>query len=248
MISLIFKIAADAAGFNKTLKTEMPATAKESGKKAGKESGSEFGREFGSQVKGAVLAAVGIGAITAAIRDAVKTARDVADEASRTGLSPEATQELKKASELTGMSEQQLRETAVQAPKEFSALMESVRANSVTLNKGEVGQLTDVGSMATLGKEVLNKLVANLMSAVVASSGTTGSLKAASDLSAGIGGFTGNKTLVNVANSLAGYTDRAYGRLPLMPQDSTQSNTFSSPAGDLVRKLEELKQTMEKKL
>ena len=65
MISLIFKILADATGFNKTLKTDLPATAKEGGKKAGNEAGGSFGKEFGNQVKGAVMAAIGVSAIAA---------------------------------------------------------------------------------------------------------------------------------------------------------------------------------------
>jgi hypothetical protein len=246
MISLLFKILADATGFNKTLKTDMPATAKEAGKTSGKAAGSEFGKEFGSQVKGTILGAIGLGAITAAVREAVNKGAEIAKEAGKLGLTPEATQELQKASEITGLSIQDLQAGAMKAPAEFTALMEDVRRKNLTLSNNETGTLSDVKDMSSLGTGALSKLIAVVGNAVIASSGTTGTLGAISKTAAGLGAFTGNQQLLNSAMFLEGSTDRAFGRLPMMPEDTTAQ--IKSLGGELVRKLEVLNQTMEKKL
>jgi len=246
MISLIFKILADATGFNKTLKTDLPATAKDAGKASGKAAGSEFGKEFGSQVKGTIIGAIGLGAITAAVREAVNKGAEIAKEAGKLGLSPEATQELQKASEITGLSVKDLQAGAMKAPKEFSALMEDVRSNNLTLSNSETGTLSDVKDLSSLGSGALSKLVAVLGNIGIASSGTTGTMGAISKTAAGLGAFTGNRQLLNSAMFLEGATDRAFGRLPGMPEDTTAQ--IKSLGGELVRKLEKLDQTMEKKL
>jgi hypothetical protein len=144
MISLLFKILADAAGFNKVIKTDLPATAKEGGKKAGKEGGSEFGKEFGSQVKGAVMSMIGAGAILGAVKSQIQNAAKLTKEAAREGIPVEAMQELQRAAEATGSSIESLRDAAPEVASEFMALIEAIKASGGIIDAETVKRLSDL--------------------------------------------------------------------------------------------------------
>jgi len=129
MFRLIFKILADAAGFNRTLKTDMPAAAKEGGKRAGHAAGSEMGKVMGAQIKAGIMRYLGAGALLGALTKFATDASEVVKGAMQKGLSTDAFQEMQKAMELTGLSYDELVEKASLAPAEFTKLMETIRAN-----------------------------------------------------------------------------------------------------------------------
>lgn len=247
MISLIFKIAADAAGFNRTLKTEMPATAKAAGKTAGKESGAEFGKEFGNQVKGAVMSVIGISAIAAAIKKAVTDAGEIAKEASAGGIGVEAAQELQRAAKLTGLSVEEVKASATTAPEQFASLMRYVqKTGGPKMGQSDVEQLTSTGDLFS----GIGSAIAIGFSKLSSFAGGA-ALDVASRASYGLGtvaenaGFGGRNSdqLLRAGVMLEGMRDRNYERGFGIAQGST-----STPAGDLVRKLEEINQTMKEKL
>lgn len=247
MISLIFKILADATGFNKTLKTDLPATAKEGGKKAGNEAGGSFGKEFGNQVKGAVMAAIGVSAIAAAIRKSVEDAKDIATEAAKGGISVEAAQELQRASKISGLSVDEIKASATTAPEQFSALMRYVqKTGGPKMGESDVETLTGTGDLFS----GIGSAIAIGFSKVASFAGGAAA-GVASRASYGLGtigesvGLRGNNTdrLLRGGAMLEGMQDRSFERVFGIAQGD-----LKNPTGDLIRKLEELKQTMEKKL
>lgn len=251
MISLLFKILADAAGFNRTMETELPATAKKGGEKAGKEAGGTFGKEFGSQVKGAVLSAIGAGAIVAAIKKTLEEAADIAKESAQGGISVEATQELRRASKLTGLSVEQLKASATTAPQEFSALMRYVqKTGGPALDKADVETLTSAKGVFSGFGDIFSKGVAK------AGSFLGGSLAgAASSVAAGVASAANLQSqVIGVGGPQADQLMRASVMLGQM-RDASFERGFgiaqgSTPnaAGDLLRKLEQIDQTLKEKL
>ncbi len=247
MISLIFKILADAAGFNKALKTEMPATAKEAGKKAGKESGSEFGKEFGNQVKGAVMSVIGVSAIAAAIRKSVEQAKEIAKEASASGVSVEAAQELQRAAKLTGLTVEEVKASAKTAPEQFSNLMRYVqKTGGPKLGQSDVETLTSTGDLFT---GISSAIAIGFSKAASFVGGATLDVAGRASLglgsigqSVGLGGSTTDR-LLRGGVMLENMRDRTYERGFGIAQGD-----LNNPSGALVRKLEELKQVMKEKL
>lgn len=146
MISLLFKILADAAGFNKVIKTDLPATAKEGGKKAGKEGGSEFGKEFGNQVKGAVMSVIGAGAILGAVKTQIQNAAKLTKEAAKQGIPVEAMRELEIAAEAVGMSVDDLRSAAPAVVGQFIELMDAVKASGGIIDEETVKKLSELNA------------------------------------------------------------------------------------------------------
>lgn len=251
MISLLFRILGDATGFNRTMNRDLPAAAKQGGEKAGKEAGGSFGKEFGTQVKGAIMGAIGVGAIAQTIKESIIKAREIAKDAAVSGLSVEATQELQRASKLTGLSQQELLDSASKAPAEFAALMRHVQKNGgPTMNEAEVESLTGMG--ATFGdmKSGVFKGIARMWSG-----GSGLALDSASRVAAvvaaiaekqrqvtGLGGETVQQNIEQLARAsemlaqmaTANY-ERSYG---------IAQGTLNTPAGELVRKLEEINNTI----
>lgn len=247
MISLIFKIAADAAGFNRTLKTEMPATAKAAGKTAGKESGAEFGKEFGNQVKGAVMSVIGISAIAAAIKKAVTDAGEIAKEASAGGIGVEAAQELQRAAKLTGLSVEEVKASATTAPEQFASLMRYVqKTGGPKLGQSDVETLTSTGDLFSGISSAIaigfSKAASFAGGAALDVAGRASIGLGSLGQSVGLGGSTTDQ-LMRGGVMLEGMRDRSYERGFGIAQGD-----LNNPSGALVRKLEELKQTMEKKL
>lgn len=155
MISLIFKILADAAGFNRTMKTELPATAKEGGKKAGNEAGGSFGKEFGNQVKGAVMSIIGAGAILGAVKTQIANAAKLTKDAAKEGIPVEAMRELEIAAEAAGMSVEDLRSAAPVVVDKFIELMDAVKASGGIIDAATVKQLADLNNdLKTLSSSV----------------------------------------------------------------------------------------------
>jgi len=146
MISLIFKILADATGFNKTIKTDLPATAKEGGKKAGNEAGGSFGKEFGNQVKGAVMSVIGAGAILGAVKNQITNAAKLTKEAAKEGIPVEAMRELEIAAEAVGMSVEELRSAAPLVVRQFIELMDAVKASGGIIDEATVKQLAELNA------------------------------------------------------------------------------------------------------
>ena len=129
MFRLIFRILADATGFNRTLKTEMPATAKQGGKLAGKAAGDEVGKQVGAQIKAGIMRYLGAGALLGAVKKFSEEASEIVKGAMAAGLSTDAYQELQAAMKQTGLSMEELQKSAALAPAEFTRLMETIRAN-----------------------------------------------------------------------------------------------------------------------
>lgn len=247
MISLIFKILADATGFNKTLKTDLPATAKEGGKKAGNEAGGSFGKEFGNQVKGAVMSAIGVSAIAAAIRKSVEDAKGIATEAAKGGISVEAAQELQRASKISGLSVDEIKASATTAPEQFSALMRyAQKTGGPKMAESDVEELTSIGSGFSGAGSAIGIIASKVSSAVT---GTVLSAWSALEYGAGNlrynlgrgGADTDRLMMSGVQTEMEAQKrfERVYG---------IAQGDLKNPTGDLIRKLEEIKQTMEKKL
>lgn len=141
MFKLIFRILADATGFNRTLKTDLPVVAKESGNKAGKAAGDEMSKVMGAQLKAGIMRYLGAGALLSVATKAVMDAATMMADAVKLGLDPEAYQELTKAIAMTGLTMDELRKKAVETPEAFAKLMETVRAQGGILPKETIEQL-----------------------------------------------------------------------------------------------------------
>jgi hypothetical protein len=130
MISLIYKIMGDVNPFKQAVTKEAPAAAAKGG--------SEAGKFFGAQFKGAILKYIGAGAILATITKLAADAAQIVKDATQADLGVEAFQEMRKAAELTGLSIDELKKKAIEAPKEFAALMKSIRETGGILKKEDV--------------------------------------------------------------------------------------------------------------
>lgn len=255
MISLIFKILGDATGFNRTMTRDLPQAAKKGGETAGKEAGSSFGKEFGSQVKGAIMGVIGVGALASAIKKSVEQAAEIAKSAATTGISVEATQELQRASKLTGLSVEKLREAATKAPEQFAALMRQVQAQGgPTMNEAEVETLTGLrGLFSNIGAGA-SKLFAR---GTAGASGMTldiasrlaETIAVVAETQAQMVGATdwarqNTDQLMRASVMLRGMSERDFER----SVGVAQGTATSTPAGDLLRKLEEINNTMKERL
>lgn len=139
MLSLIWKIGADTNPFRKAIK-EVP----EEAKKAGKEAGGAFGKELGQQAKSALMQFVGAGAILGIFRKAFDEAGKIAQEQAKTGLGSREVQVLARASERTGLSQEEIVQRGKANPQAFANLIKSIESeggfltdeNIASLNRG----------------------------------------------------------------------------------------------------------------
>lgn len=220
MISLIFKILADATNFNSTLKRQMPRTAQEAGKEAGKKGGEVFGKEFGQQVKGAILASVGVGAIAAAIKKAVDDAASIAKDAATSGASVEGEQVIARIAKITGMTAEDVRKNAASDPSGFMAIAKRVEEAGV-LSSEQIGKINEGRS---LFDEAKTKLGTKLALA------TSGGVNLADSLLSGVGGGP-NERARNVENLIR----MIRGESPNQGAGSVSSPTVFSEAINWMR-------------
>jgi|GEM_PF-6057532 len=139
MISLIYKIMGDINPLKTALTKDAPAAAAKGG--------SETGKFFGAQFKGAVLKYIGAGAILGTITKLASDAARIVKDAAQANVGVEAVQELQKAAEKTGLSLDELKEKAMAAPKEFAALMKSIREAGGILSKEDVENFAKLDEM-----------------------------------------------------------------------------------------------------
>jgi DNA-binding ferritin-like protein len=154
MISLLFKIFADAAPWRKTVTQDLPKDAKAAGSAAGK--------EFGAQMKAAVVSYIGAGAILGVLKTQATKAAEIIREAGQSGLGVEAFQELKKASEATGLSIEQIQKMARELPADFEAMMEPIRKNGGIISEADAQSLAQVKAAMDEATNSAGKLFATL--------------------------------------------------------------------------------------
>ena len=244
-VRMMFEISGDSTHLLKAITGAMNK-GEQAAKVGGQKAGSEFGKEFGNQVKGAIMSAIGIGAITAAIKKSVTDAQVIAKEAATSRISVEAAQELQRAAKLTGMSVEDIKASATTAPKEFSALMRYVqKTGGPKLDAADVEQLTSTGDLFSGLGSAISKVFAK-STAFIGGGITDIAGRAALGIGSGMQMFGAqgatSERMLRAGVMLEGMRDRQYERGFGIAEGRT------SPSGDLVRKLDEIKKTLEKKL
>jgi len=140
MISLLFKILANASPWRKVVTQDMPKDAK----KAGKEAGHGAGKEFGQQMKSAVMSYLGAGAVLGALRSQATRATEILRDAASQDLGTVAFQELELAAKASGMAIKDIQEMALQLPAQFEAMMKPIRENGGILGEDQVKELAQI--------------------------------------------------------------------------------------------------------
>lgn len=139
MISLLFKILADATGWRKVVTQDMPKDAKKAGKDAGKAAGSEFGQ----QMKSALMSYIGAGAILGVFNQQITKARETMTGAADAGASIEGFQVLQKMMEATGKSLEDLQKLAKDSPEAFKALADAAEQLGGIVPEADIKRLAE---------------------------------------------------------------------------------------------------------
>lgn len=133
MLQLIYKIGGDINPLKKSLDG-----VKDEAKKAGNEAGKELGKEMGAQAKGVLMSFIGAGAIVSLIRGQLEMTDKIGKEQVRTGLGAKEVQVLMRASEMSGMSIDELRESGKINPAAFRGLIEPIEKQGGFLTEEQV--------------------------------------------------------------------------------------------------------------
>lgn len=189
MISLMFKILADAAPWRKTVTQDLPKDAKKAG--------SEAGKEFGQQMKSAIMSYIGAGAVLGALKDQATKAAEIMKEAAASRLGVEAFQELKAASDATGMSMEEIQKLAQQLPAEFEAMMKPIRESGKILSSEQIQELAQIKDVMIDAASAAGRLFSFVWKTgkVIASTVSAGAMAGAGAVASGLGGALGSDRL-----------------------------------------------------
>lgn len=205
MISLVFKILADAAGWRKTVNEELPKDAK----RAGAAAGHGAGKEFGNQMKSAVMSYLGAGAILGALRTQATKATEILRDAQQAGLDPQGFQELTKASEETGKSIEELQRLARELPEDFDAMMKGIRERGGFFTEDDLQSLREVKTAMDEASNSAGKLFAYLWngSKSIANMAANGAMAGAGAVASTLGSVTGSERLSEAGRFLTTTSD-----------------------------------------
>lgn len=205
MISLLFKILADASPWRKVVNEQLPKDAK----KAGAEAGHGAGKEFGNQMKSAVMSYLGAGAILGALRTQATKATEILRDAQQAGLDPQGFQELTKASEETGKSIEELQRLARELPEDFDAMMKGIRERGGFFTQEDLENLNQVKAAMDEASNSAGKLFANLWNGAksIANMAANGAMAGAGAVASTIGSATGSERLSEAGRFLTTTAD-----------------------------------------
>lgn len=231
MISLLFKILADASPWRKTVNEELPKDAK----KAGKDAGSAAGKEFGAQMKSAVMSYLGAGAILGALRTQATKATEILRDAQQSGLDPQGFQELTKASEETGKSIEELQRLARELPKDFDAMMKGIRERGGFFTQEDLESLREVKNAMDEASNSAGKLFAYIWngSKAIASMAANGAMAGAGAVASTLGSVTGSERLSEAGRFLTTTADIGAEQINAgtpRPRDRTATSRFMDRA------------------
>jgi hypothetical protein len=152
MISLLFRFFGDST----PLKKEAEKAKGEMSK-----AGGEIGKEFAGQLKGAVMGAVGIGALAGALKSKLEEVGKAATAAAATGGEIGPTLAMERASQATGMKQEDILAAAKRSPETFGPFIQQFESGlpetalrNVSRGKAVSGRVWDM-----IVDAVLNKLV-----------------------------------------------------------------------------------------
>lgn len=234
MISLLFKILADATGWRKVVNEQLPKDAK----KAGKEAGFSAGKEFGQQMKGALMSYIGAGAVLGALQTQATRAADILREAASQDVGAVAFQELDMASKASGMSIKEIQKMALELPEQFEAMMKPIRESGQILSKEQVAELAQIKSIMAEAAISAGKLFAFLWQAGKVYSALFGAAKFASygseitRIGSIVEAATGNKVLSTLGRSMLQNAGDTAGAAVAGRADASTSET---PVNQFVR-------------
>lgn len=135
MISLIFKILADASPFRSVLKG-LPNV------------GAQAGSMIGQQFKAGIMRYIGAGAVLGGISSLASEASSIVKDAMSKDMGIEEFQVLTKAAEMANMTLEELLKTARDAPQDFKVLTDAARESGTVMSEDSVRKLSNLKDRA----------------------------------------------------------------------------------------------------